>query len=72
MQTKIMSLLDIFPDLTGLSLVFEFMPFTLYSKLRDESNPLSRAIIKSYTQMLLQGLKYMHSLGIMHRVQRIY
>lgn len=65
---QIMSLLDIFPDLTGLSLVFDLMPFTLYSKLRDESNPLSRPTIKSYTKMLLLGIKYMHNFGIMHRV----
>lgn len=64
-----MSLLDIFPDLTGLSLVFEFMPHTLYSKLRDESNPLSRTVVKSYTRMLLLGIKYMHSFEIMHRVK---
>lgn len=63
-----MALLDVFPDLTGLSLVFEYMPHTLYSKLKDDAEPLSRATIRLYTNMLLQGVKYMHNLGIMHRV----
>lgn len=67
-KTKIMSLLDVFPDMTGLSLVFEFMPHTLYSKLKNESQPLSRSTIRSYTSMLLHGVKYMHNIGIMHRV----
>lgn len=63
-----MSLLEVFPDLTGLSLVLEFMPHTLYSKLRPDAEPLKRSTVRSYTSMLLQGVKYMHSLGIMHRV----
>lgn len=63
-----MSLLDVFPDLTGLSLVLEFMPHTLYSKLQPEAEPLKRSTVRSYCSMLLQGAKYMHNLGIMHRV----
>lgn len=68
---QIMTLVDIFPDLTGLSLVLDYMPYTLYSKLRDEANPLSRLTVKSYTTMLLLGIKYMHSFDIMHRVGAI-
>lgn len=67
---QIMSLLDVFPDMTGLSLVFEFLPHTLYSKLKDDL-PMSRLTIRSYTSMLLQGVQYMHDLGIMHRVRFI-
>lgn len=63
-----MTLLDVFPDMTGLSLVFEFMPHSLYSKLKDDSIPLSRSTIRSYTSMILHGVNYMHNLGIMHRV----
>lgn len=63
-----MKLLDLFPDVTGLALVFEYMPHTLYSKLKDEMTPLSRPTIRSYTSMLLHGVNYMHNLGIMHRV----
>lgn len=70
-QSQIMSLLDVFPDMTGLSLVFEFMPHTLYSILKNDAVPLSRSTIRMYTSMLLQGINYMHSIGIMHRVSNI-
>lgn len=59
-----------YPDLSGLALVFDYMPHTLYSRLKDEENPLSRQQIQSYTQMLLRGLAYLHDeLKIMHRVR---
>jgi len=59
-----------YPDLSGLALVFDYMPHTLYSKLKDEENPLSRQQIQSYTKMLLTGLAYLHDeLKIMHRVR---
>lgn len=56
-----------YPDLAGISLVFEYMPHTLYSKLKDEENPLSRATVRRYTAMLLRGLAYLHGVHIMHR-----
>lgn len=65
---QILALLDIFPDLTGLALVFEYMPYTLYSRMRDGANPLNRSEVKSLANMLLQGVNYMHNLGLMHRV----
>lgn len=65
---QIMPLLDVFPDMTGLSLVFEFVPYTLYTKLKDNSMSLSRATIRSYTRMLLSGTEYMHANQIIHRV----
>ncbi|XP_058463594.1 cyclin-dependent kinase 20 [Malaya genurostris] len=64
---NILSLLDMYPDLSGMSLVFEYMPHTLYSKMKDEEHPLSRSQIRRYTAMLLNGLKYLHSLKFMHR-----
>ncbi|KAG5671520.1 hypothetical protein PVAND_001714 [Polypedilum vanderplanki] len=64
----IISLLDMYPDLSGLCLVFDYMPYTLYSKLKDDENPLSRQNIQSYTRMLLRGLAYLHDeMRIMHR-----
>lgn len=58
-----------FPDVSGPSLVLEYMPYTLYSKLKDENRPLIRREIKSYMRMLLKGLKFLHELNIMHRVR---
>lgn len=59
-----------YPDLSGIALVFDYMPFTLYSKLKDDENPLSRQQIQSYMKMLLRGLHYLHDeLNIMHRVR---
>jgi cell cycle related kinase len=67
---QIISLLDMYPDLTGMALVFEYMPHTLYSKLKDEENPLSRQQTQSYMKMLLRGLAYLHfDMKIMHRVK---
>lgn len=63
-----MTLLDVYPDMTGLSLVFEYMPHTLYTVLKNDSVPLSRSTIRSYTRMILYGINYMHNIGIMHRV----
>lgn len=51
-----------------MGLVFEYMPCTLYSKIKDPIHRLSRSCIRSYMKMLLEGLHYMHNLGIMHRV----
>jgi len=70
---QIITLLDLYPDVSGLALVFEFMQNTLYSKLRDEENPLSRQQIQSYMKMLLRGLAYLHDdMNIMHRVSRSF
>jgi cell cycle related kinase len=58
-----------YPDLSGIALVFDYMPHTLYSKLKDDENPLSRQQIQSYMKMLLRGLSYLHDeMKIMHRV----
>ncbi|XP_037029321.1 cyclin-dependent kinase 20-like [Bradysia coprophila] len=64
---NILSLLDIFPDASGMGLVFEYMPCTLHTKIKDPVHRLSRSSIRSYMKMLLEGLSYMHSLGILHR-----
>lgn len=66
---QIITLIDMFPDVSGPSLVLEYMPYTLYSKLKDENRPLIRREIKSYMRMLLKGLKFLHELNIMHRVR---
>ncbi|CAO1427425.1 unnamed protein product [Diamesa serratosioi] len=68
----IITLLDLYPDLSGMALVFEYMPHTLYSKMKNDENPISRQQIRSYTRMLLKGLAYLHDdLHIMHRVSKL-
>lgn len=58
----------IFPLSISLSrLVFEYVPHTLYSRLRDELNPVTRQETRRYMRMLLRGLKYLHEISIMHR-----
>lgn len=49
------------------SLVFEYVPHTLYSRLQDEANPVTRQETRRYLRMLLRGLKYLHGISIMHR-----
>lgn len=56
-----------YPDLSGMSLVFEYMPHTLYSRMKDEEHPLSRGETRRFMAMLLNGLQYLHGLRIMHR-----
>ncbi|XP_055384946.1 cyclin-dependent kinase 20 isoform X2 [Condylostylus longicornis] len=63
----IIGLNEIFPDLVGLSLVFDYMPYTLYGKLKSENNPMSRQEVKKYSSMMFKGITYLHSLKIMHR-----
>ncbi|XP_055853283.1 cyclin-dependent kinase 20 [Episyrphus balteatus] len=63
----ILSLNDIFPDLIGLSLVLDFMPETLYSKLKNDLNPLSRQQVRKFSMMMLKGIEYLHGMGVMHR-----
>lgn len=64
---QIVTLLNIYPDLNGLALVFEFVPFTLYDKLHDETNPMTRQQTQTYAHQLFRGLRYLHERTIMHR-----
>lgn len=66
---QILSLIDIFPDVAGMGLVFEYMPCTLYSKIKDPVHRPTRSCFRSYMKMLLEGLSYMHNLGVLHRVR---
>ncbi|XP_030372737.1 cyclin-dependent kinase 20 [Scaptodrosophila lebanonensis] len=63
----ILAILDIYPDLIGLSLVLEYMPDTLYGRLKSEANPLSRQQVRNFALMMLKGIAYLHEAGIMHR-----
>ncbi|XP_017964169.1 cyclin-dependent kinase 20 [Drosophila navojoa] len=63
----ILNIIEIYPDLTGLSLVLEYMPDTLYGRLKSEVNPLSRQQVRKYSLMMFKGMAYLHEAGIMHR-----
>ncbi|KAL7730018.1 hypothetical protein ACLKA6_009311 [Drosophila palustris] len=63
----ILKIIEIYPDLTGLSLVLEYMPDTLYGRLKNETNPLSRQQVRKYSLMMFKGMSYLHEAGIMHR-----
>lgn len=64
-----MKLLDVFPHGVGFIFVFDYMPSGLWEMIHDMENPLSEGQIKSYMQMLLKGVLYLHAHSIMHRVR---
>lgn len=66
-HTNVVKLLDVFPHGSGVILVFEYMMTDLSVLLRNPDYPLSQSHIKSYMQMLLEGVAYCHSRGILHR-----
>ncbi|XP_005186989.1 cyclin-dependent kinase 20 [Musca domestica] len=63
----IINIIDVFPDVIGLSLVLEYMPETLYGKLKNEVSPLSRQQVRKFSLMMLKGIEYLHKLDIIHR-----
>ena len=65
------SLLDVFPQGLGFVLVFDYMPSGLWEMIRDVEHPLTEAQVKSYMEMLLKGVEYLHAHSIMHRVNNV-
>ena len=65
---QIAKLIDAFPVGLDFVMVFEYMPSGLWELIKDNENPLTVPQIKTYTRMLLEGVAYMHSKNIMHRV----
>ncbi|XP_026832129.1 cyclin-dependent kinase 20 isoform X1 [Drosophila erecta] len=63
----ILDIIDIYPDLTGLSLVLEYQPDTLYNRLKSEVNPLSRQQVRKFAHQMFKGIAYLHEAGLMHR-----
>lgn len=63
----IVELLDTFSTKSSLVLVFEFMEWSLEDVIRDKSQLLSEADIKSYMQMVLQALAHVHEHKAIHR-----
>lgn len=71
-----MKLLNMYPDLSGMALVFDYVPHTLYTRMRcpDDRNvpPLDAALARCYFEQLLDGLAYLHANRIMHRVRTVF
>lgn len=44
------------------------MPESLYDRLKNDVNPLSRQQVRKYTSMMLKGIDYLHNKDIIHRV----
>lgn len=63
----IVELLDTFSTKSSLVLVFEFMEWSLEDVIRDKSQLLSEADVKSYMQMVLQALAHVHEHKAIHR-----
>ena len=63
----VVRLYEVFPQGLGFVLVFEFMTSDLSEMIRDPRRPLTRAQVKTYMQMLLRGVAFIHGRGIMHR-----
>ncbi|KAI5740590.1 hypothetical protein M8J76_005307 [Diaphorina citri] len=63
----IVKLLDFFPDQDTVCLVFEHMDSGLWELLHDKKIHLTIPHVKTYMQMLLKGVSYLHGKFIMHR-----
>lgn len=48
-------------------LVFEFMDSDLHTLMKNLGEPLAAEVVQSYTNQMLEGLSYCHSMGVMHR-----
>lgn len=68
---QIIELIDAFPIGLDFVMVFEYMPSGLWELIKDNENPLLPSQTKTYMKMLLEGVAYMHSKNIMHRVGQV-
>ncbi|ALC48355.1 Cdk7 [Drosophila busckii] len=64
---NIIGLVDVFGQLSNVSLVFDFMDTDLEVIIKDQKIILTQANIKSYAIMTLRGLEYLHANWILHR-----
>jgi len=64
---NIVDLIDVFAHDGVIYLVFEYMQTDLETVVRDEEIVLSPADIKSYMQMLLEGVEHCHKNWVLHR-----
>ncbi|VDK80417.1 unnamed protein product [Cylicostephanus goldi] len=65
---KVLKLLDVFCSRDSLSLVTEFVSFNLSDIIADPQRPQDDCFIRFFFRQILEGIKYIHSVDIMHRV----
>lgn len=58
---------DISDDGKGVDIILEFVPGGSIRKLLDNYNAFDERLVKIYTRQMLEGLKYLHDNGIIHR-----
>ncbi|PIO58557.1 hypothetical protein TELCIR_20004, partial [Teladorsagia circumcincta] len=63
----ILKLLDVFCSRDSLSLVTEFVPYHLNDVITDPRRPQDDGFLRHFFKQIIEGVKHMHSLGIMHR-----
>ncbi|CAM9367961.1 unnamed protein product, partial [Ascophyllum nodosum] len=63
----VVQLLDVYPKGSNAVLVLEYMPSDLAKVLDNSPSPLGEGDCKAFAMMLLRGLTFMHSFGLLHR-----
>eukprot|EP00826_Nyctotherus_ovalis_P055219 TRINITY_DN7318_c0_g3_i2.p1 TRINITY_DN7318_c0_g3~~TRINITY_DN7318_c0_g3_i2.p1 ORF type:complete len:265 (+),score=57.58 TRINITY_DN7318_c0_g3_i2:477-1271(+) len=58
---------DTSPDKQGVDILLEYMPGGSVRSLLDKFGPFDEQVIKVLMRQMLEGLKYLHSKGIIHR-----
>lgn len=58
---------DVSPDKRGVDILLEYMPGGSVKNLLDKSGPFNEKLVKIFIRQILEGLKYLHSKGIIHR-----
>ncbi|KAE9421033.1 hypothetical protein Angca_002165, partial [Angiostrongylus cantonensis] len=64
---KILRLIDVFCSRDSLSLVTEFVAFHLNDVITDPGRPQCDEFLRYFFKQIVEGVKYIHSQGIMHR-----
>ncbi|KAK5983012.1 Protein kinase domain-containing protein [Trichostrongylus colubriformis] len=63
----VLKLNDVFCSRDSLSLVTEFVPYHLNDVITDPRRPQDDGFLRHFFIQILQGIKHIHSRGIMHR-----
>jgi serine/threonine protein kinase len=64
---NVVKLKDIVMEPGKYLLVFEYMDSDLHSVMKNLPCAMAEEVVQSYTNQMLEGLAYCHSMGVMHR-----